>query len=347
VRWAKSFISCTQDLLIKGGITLLPPQQTVVAVLGSVPPTDVVIAACERLRKAGYTIALDDYVANDLREPLTSLSNIIKVDFERTTPSQRADLVKHYGASHRHMLAEKVETREQFDKALHDGFAYFQGYFFQRPEVLKTREIPANQLNYLRMLKAVSRDEMDIRELETLIKSEASVLYRLPRYLNSPMFGMRNEIRSIRHALAILGEREIRRWIRLVALVSAGQTKTSDLLLSALVRARFCELISAKVPRKGSDSFLVGMLSLMDAILETPMTEVLENIALDQETKSVLSGAGGRLEPIYNLMLAQESGDRGKTKASAAHLHIVESEAGEMWWQAMLWAGKVSNENKR
>jgi len=89
------------------------------------------------------------------------------------------------------MLAEEVETREQFDKALHDGFAYFQGYFFRRPEVLKAREIPANQLNYLRMLKAVSRDEMDIRELETLIKSEASVLYRLLRYLNSPMFGMR------------------------------------------------------------------------------------------------------------------------------------------------------------
>jgi c-di-GMP-related signal transduction protein len=149
------------------------------------------------------------------------------------------------------MLAEKVETRELFDKARHDGFAYFQGYFFRRPELLKAREIPANQLNYLRMLKAVSRDEMDIRELETLIKSEASVLYRWLRYLNSPMFGMRNEIRSIRHALAILGEREIRRWIRLVALVSAGQTKTSDLLLSALVRARFCELIPREFREKG------------------------------------------------------------------------------------------------
>lgn len=342
----KAFINCTQDLLVKGGITLLPPQQTVVEVLETVPPVDVVIAACARLRTAGYTIALDDYVANDPREPLMPLAHIIKVDFERTTPAERAALVKQFGTSHRHMLAEKVETCEQFAKALHDGFVYFQGYFFRRPEVLKAREIPANQVNYLRMLKAVSSDEMDIRELETLIKGEASVLYRLLRYLNSPMFGMRNEIHSIRHALAILGEREIRRWIRLVALVSAGQSKTSDLLLSALVRARFCELISGNVPRKQSDFFLVGMLSLMDAILEIPMAELLEKVALDQDTKSVLSGAGGTLQPIYDLMLAQETGDWGKAKASAGQLHISESEAGEMWWQAMQWACNVSDENR-
>lgn len=140
----KAFINCTQDLIIKGGITLLPPQQTVVEVLESVTPDDVVVAACERLRVAGYTIALDDFVANDPRESLTGLAHIIKLDFERTTPAERPALVKRYGTAGCQMLAEKVETHEQFEKALQDGFAYFQGYFFRRPEVLKAREIPAN-----------------------------------------------------------------------------------------------------------------------------------------------------------------------------------------------------------
>jgi EAL and modified HD-GYP domain-containing signal transduction protein len=243
----------------------------------------------------------------------------------------------------RRMLAEKVETQDQFAAAQDMGFVYFQGYFFRRPEVLRTREIPTNRVNYLRMLAAVSKDEMDLRELEQMIKTEASILYRLLRYLNSPIFGMRNEIHSIRHALAILGEREIRRWIRLVTLVSAGEQKSSDLVLSALVRARFCELVSSRIPRTQTDLFLLGMVSMMDAILEIPMDEILEKIALDKDTKAVLSGNGGRLKPIYDLMLAQEAGKWEAAKQSAEQLHISESEAGEWWWQAMQWARQVSS----
>ncbi|HST13086.1 MAG TPA: HDOD domain-containing protein [Terriglobales bacterium] len=338
----KAFINCTRDLLLKDGITLLPAEQTVVEVLEDIEPDDLVIAACQRLSAAGYKIALDDFIANDPRGPMTPLADFIKVDFERTTPAERKELVKRYGTPRCQMLAEKVETREQFETALNDGFVYFQGYFFRRPEVLKAREIPANQVNYLRMLQAVSLEEVDIRELEKLIKTEASVLYRLLRYLNSPVFGMRNEIHSIRHALAILGEREIRRWIRLVALVSAGQLKTSDLVLSALVRARFCELLSRKISRTQSGLFLVGMLSMMDAILDIPIAEVLQKIAIDSDTKCVLSGNGGRLQPVYDLMIAQEAGNWAKAEASATALRLGESEVGELWWQAMQWARQVS-----
>ena len=153
---------------------------------------------------------------------------------------------------------------------------------------------------------------------------------------------MRNEIHSIRHALALLGEREIRRWIRLVTLVSAGQDKPSDLVLSALVRARFCELVSMKIPRSQSDLFLVGMVSMMDAILEIPMDEILSKIALDKDTKMVLSGGGGHLKPVYDLMIAQESGKWEAAKQAADQLRISESENGEMWWQAMQWGRQVS-----
>jgi c-di-GMP-related signal transduction protein len=338
----KAFINCTRDLLLKDGITLLPAEQTVVEILEQVEPDDLVVAACLRLKSGGYTIALDDFVANDPRQSLAPLVDILKVDFERTNREEQIALVKQYAPSGRQMLAEKVETQDQFAAAQEMGYVYFQGYFFRRPEVLRAREIPTNQMNYLRLLAAVSKDEMDLREVEQIIKTEASILYRLLRYLNSPIFGMRNEIHSIRHGLAILGEREIRRWIRLVTLVSAGEQKSSDLVLSALVRARFCELVASKIPRTQSDLFLVGMVSMMDAILEIPMEEILDKIALDKDTKSVLSGTGGRLQPIYELMLAQEAGKWQPAKESAERLHITESETGEMWWQAMQWARQVS-----
>jgi EAL and modified HD-GYP domain-containing signal transduction protein len=338
----KAFINCTRDLLLKDGITLLPAEQTVVEILEQIEPDDLVVAACLRLKSGGYTIALDDFVANDPREPLAPLVDILKVDFERTNRTEQIALVKQYAPSGRRMLAEKVETQDQFAAAQEMGYVYFQGYFFRRPEVLRAREIPTNQMNYLRLLAAVSKDEMDLREVEQIIKTEASILYRLLRYLNSPIFGMRNEIHSIRHGLAILGEREIRRWIRLVTLVSAGEQKSSDLVLSALVRARFCELVASKIPRTQSDLFLVGMVSMMDAILEIPMEEILDKIALDKDTKSVLSGTGGRLQPVYQLMLAQEAGKWQAAKESAERLHITESETGEMWWQAMQWGRQVS-----
>lgn len=338
----RAFINCTRDLLLKDCMTLLPSGQAVVEVLETVEPDDLVIAACERLRVAGYTIALDDFVANDPRQALIPLADILKVDFARTTLAERAAILKEHSRSHCRVLAEKVETREEFLKAKEMGFVYFQGFYLRHPEILKAREIPQNRLNYLRLLEMVSREEMVLRELEDLIKREASVLYRLLRYLNSPAFGFATTIRSVRHALAILGEREVRRWIRLVALVSAGMQKSSDLVLCALVRARFCELLSPRIGNTESDLFLLGLLSMMDAILEVPMAQVVEHVPLDAETKSVLLGGTGRLRPVYQLMLAQESGDWEQAKNFAVHLRVEEPEVAEIWWQAMQWARQVS-----
>jgi len=338
----RAFINCTRDLLLKDCMNLLPSGQAVVEVLENVPPDDLVMAACDRLKTAGYTIALDDFVSNDPRQPLVPLVDILKVDFARTTEVERADLVKEYKGSRCRMLAEKVETQKDFQQAKQVGFVYFQGFYLRHPEILKTKEIPQNRLNYLRMLEMVSREELVLRELEEVIKREASVLYRLLRYLNSPVFGFATTIHSVRHALAILGEREVRRWIRLVALVSAGMQNSSDLVLSALVRARFCELLSPRIGNNDSDLFLVGLLSMMDAILEIPMAQVLEHVPLDAETKSVLLGGTGRLRPVYQLMLARESGDWELAKSFAAHLHLEESEVGDIWWQAMQWARQVT-----
>lgn len=339
----RAFVNCTRDTLIKGLVTLLPSTSTVVEVLESVPPDPDVVAACRKLKEAGYMIALDDYVADDPREALTEIADIIKVEMQLTTEEQRTVLIKRFGPWRCRMLAEKIETHAEFVRARDQGFVYFQGYFFRRPEMMNTRDMPANRMNYLRMLQEVSRPELELAELEKLIKTEASVCYRLLRYLNSAIFGLQSEIHSVRHALSMLGERDVRRWVRLVAAVGAGQEKTSDLVLSALVRGRFGELLAPRVPHGESDLFLLGLLSLIDAMLEIPMAEVLEKIPLDHATKSVLLGQPSGLRPVFQLMLAHESGEWEAATELSRSLHVDAEEVAGYYWQAQEWARKVSN----
>lgn len=338
----RAFINCTREVLLQDFVTLLPSQQVVVEILETVAVDEEVVAACRRLKDAGYSLALDDFGVNDPRECLSDIADIIKVDIRDTSAADAAAMVKRYGPRRCRMLAEKVETREEFIAVKNAGFLYFQGYFFRRPETLTAHEIPANRLNYLRMLTEVSKPELDVREIEKVIKCEASLCYRLLRYLNSAAFGFVIEIHSVRHALAILGEQEVRRWIRLVATLGAGQGKNSELVLSALVRARFCELLAPKFPHGSSDLFLMGLLSMMDVILEIPMSQVLDHVAIDMETRSLLLGHSSRLRPFYQLMLAQESGAWATVVELASQLHLGESDVAESYWHAMEWARQVS-----
>lgn len=337
-----AFVNCTRDTLIKGLVRLLPPESTVVEVLETVPADPDVVAACVGLREAGYLIALDDYVAGDRRESLAAIADIIKVEMQLNTDAQRLDLLHKMKPLRCQMLAEKVETYADFTRARDEGFSYFQGYFFRRPEMVTAHDMPANRLNYLRMLQEVSRPDLDVPALEKLIKAEASVCYRLLRYLNSAVFGFKSEIHSVRHALSIMGERDVRRWVRLVAAVGAGQEKTSDLVLSALVRGRFGELLAPRVPHGQSDLFLLGLLSLIDAMLESPMEEILERIPLDQATKAVLLGKPSPLRPVYQLMLAQESGEWAAAASLCADLHLDAEDVAAYYWQSQQWARELS-----
>jgi EAL and modified HD-GYP domain-containing signal transduction protein len=339
----RAFVNCTRDTLIKGLVTLLPPTSTVVEVLETVPADPEVVAACRSLKDAGYMIALDDYVADDPREALVEIADIIKVEMQLTNEEQRSVLMKKFEPMLCRMLAEKIETRAEFARARDQGFVYFQGYFFRRPETINTRDMPANQMNYLRLLQEVARPELDLDELEKLVKAEASICYRLLRYLNSAMFGFQSEIHSVRHALSILGERDVRRWVRLVAAVGAGQEKTSDLVLSALVRGRFGELLTPQVRHGESDLFLLGLLSLIDAMMEMPMARVLEKIPLDHATKAALLGQPSVLRPVFQLMLAHESGDWDAAVELSENLHLDSDNVAEMYWQAQHWAREVSS----
>jgi len=337
-----AFVNCTREVLLKDLVTLLPSDQTVVEVLETVEPEDRVMAACKRLKEAGYLLALDDFAPNDPRLPLCDLADIIKIDVRATTPVERVAMLRRHGSPKCRMLAEKLETPHEFQQARDLGFVYFQGYFFCRPELIMGREVPASRLHYLRLLEVVSRSELDMRELERMIKQETSICYRLLRYLNSPLFGFSLEIKSIRHAMAILGERELRRWMRLVVTVGAAEQKCSELVLMGLARARFCELLSNRL-QSNSDLFLMGLLSIMDAILEVGMDVLLEQLPVEREIKQALLGQSSTLRPLYQLMLAQESGEWAQSSELARQLKLSDEEVATHWWQALQWAQQVTS----
>src|SRR5581483_4361252 len=301
-----AFINCTEQMLLKEFFLLLPADRVVLEFQDTMPADASVCGACLELKQKGYRIALDNFTIKDPREPLVLYADFLKVDIRRHSSADNAALCVKHAGKQRHMLAEKVGTRIQMLDACKDGYTLFQGYFFREPERMRARHIPANPASHLRLLQIIAAPELNLDAVENLIKHDASLCYRLLRYLNSPLVGIPSPVRSVRHAMALLGERELVRWLRMATALVMGQDKCSDLVLSSLVRARFCELISPKVDHANSDMFLIGMLSLMDAILEVPMGVVVEGLAFDPEIKEALLGAkkGSEtpLTPLYRLM---------------------------------------------
>jgi c-di-GMP-related signal transduction protein len=207
---------------------LLPSNQTVVEILENVEPEERVVAACKRLKEAGYLLALDDFAPNDPRIPLCDLADIIKIDLRATKPEERAAMLRSYGSAKCRVFPPASRNQPRVSAGARYGIRLFPGLFFLPS---RAGDGPRSSLHYLRLLEMVSRSELDLRELERMIKQETSICYRLLRYLNSPLFGFSLEIKSIRHAMAILGERELRRWVRLVVTIIAAEQKCSELVL--------------------------------------------------------------------------------------------------------------------
>jgi c-di-GMP-related signal transduction protein len=333
-------------MLLMEYFALLPPG-VVLEIQKSVPADAAVVAVCERLKEAGYMMALDDFGPSDPREPLIQYADFIKVDIRKNSPEEVAILVARHGRSPCRLLAQSVDSRQDFATAKNQGFTQFQGYFFRETKHLRARNIPANQTTYLRLLQAIAKSEVDLGEIEDLIKHEPSLCYRLLRYLNSPLLGTHSPVLSIRHAFNLLGERELVRWIRMACTLAMGQGKSSDLTLSSLVRARFCELIAQKIKHCESDLFLMGMLSLMDAMLEVPIGVVIERLPLDRDVKAqLLCGKTGNrtpLSPIYELMLARESGDWESVTKLGKQLNLSVVHVAASYNDAMRWAHQLNS----
>jgi EAL and modified HD-GYP domain-containing signal transduction protein len=334
-----ALINLTRDALLKEYITLLPNELFAAEILEDVEPDAAVIAICRRLKQAGYTLALDDFVGDECYRPLVELADIIKVDFLATSPESRRDMTYRFAAPNIRFLAEKVETREAFQEALDTGYSYFQGYFFSQPLIMSRKEVPAFKLKLFRVLQAINRPELDFKRLEDLIKRDASLTYKLLCYINSAFFGLRHKITSLMHALVLLGELEVRKLVSLIALTTMGKDKPEELAVLAAVRAKFCESLAPLfgLAHRSQDLFSLGMFSLIDAIVDQPLPDILQVLPLADDVKAALLGEDNRLREIYAFSLAYEEGAWEQVSALASRLSLSEADLPLLYRRALEW----------
>ncbi len=341
------FINVTHDILLRDYVSLLPRNQTAAEILETVAPDTEVVGACCRLKKSGYLIVLDDFVYSEQYAELMNLADIVKVDFLTTAPEERRQVLSRFTAPHVRFLAEKVETHEVFKEAVGLGYSYFQGYFFSKPVIISSRDVPGFKLNYLQMLQEIQLPGIHFDHLEAIIKRDMALSFKLLRYINSAYFGLNNKVTSIMHAITLLGTREFKQWASLVVMASMGSDKPDELVVHALIRGRFCESFAPMLGMKhrSQELFLLGLFSVIDAILDRPLEEILKDLPLADEIKDALSGKPNRLRAVFDYVLAYEKGDWDRVSELAVALGLSdESGVPAIYLHAVHWAQKSFGE---
>lgn len=335
----RAYINFTRNLLKQDLVTHLPPQSVVIEILETVEPDDELLRICKRLKGLGYVIALDDFVFSEKFEQLIDLVDIIKVDFLVTLGDERKRLMAMVDRPAIEFLAEKVETRADFEHAVELGYSYYQGYFFSKPEILSGDDVPSYKTQYLRMLQEMQRPDFDYGRMEEIIKYDVAFSYKLLKYINSASFGFRKRIKSIKHALVMLGEKKVEQWLSLLILRELGRDIPEEAVIISVMRAKFGEKLVYKLnlPGLAGDVFIMGMFSLLDCLLNRPMEEILEELPIALEIKNALLGADNLLGNIYNLIVSYEKGNWSNFAYYAAKCQIVEEEVPQLYLESLHW----------
>ena len=306
----RAFINMTEQF-IDGRIEIpLPMDSIVVEVLENIKPTEAVKKGLTQLKENGFVIALDDFVFDEELMPLVPFADIIKVDLMELSQSDlKMHIMKIKSTSNIKLLAEKVETKEDFDFCKQLGFDYFQGYFLEKPVIIAGQKMPANKIAILQLINRLQDPNIEVDELQELIKTDVSLTYKILRYINSPGFSLDAEVTSIKQALMLLGLNALKHWMTLVVL-SGLSDKSSDIIQKVLTRAKMCELMARVIGQKNiEDYFLVGMFSMLDVMMDQDMSDILESIPISKELKAALLKRTGKEGKVLNLVIAYDHGD--------------------------------------
>ena len=284
------FVNVGADILDDERVTILPPRQLVFEILEDVTINTALIRHCENLRAGGFKLALDDVVCVAQMERLRSHLDYVKIDFLNLGHAERAEVCQAALRWRIPIIAEKVESYADFQEAKQLGAQYFQGYFFAKPNVWRTQNLKGSRTHHFHVLAEVSAPDLDFARLENLMRQDLSLSWLFFRFLNSAQFAWSAEIRSLRHAYALLGAENLRKWVLLAVIPYLAASKPHELVVESLLRARFSELLaeSSKLYSRSSDLFLVGLLSGLDAVMDTPLAEVVQNLNLPQDVREVL-----------------------------------------------------------
>jgi EAL and modified HD-GYP domain-containing signal transduction protein len=333
-----AFVNCTTESLVERLVDVLPPGSAVHEILETAEPTPELIAACRELKAAGYRIALDDFIWEPKFQPLVELADYIKVDFLQSDAAARQDLFKRLSGRAITLVAEKIETQSDYMQACAEGFILFQGYFFCRPLLLENRKVPANRFAHFQILELLRHDPLNLHRLSELVKQDTSLTYRFLRLVNSPVCAIRQEVRSIKAALVVLGDDAIRRIATLAITSEMNANQPAEILRMAFARARFCEMAAEICALGQAEQYLLGMFSLLPAMLRVPMQDIIPMLPLRDCIREALMGAMSLDSCLLHWVEFHERGQWAKCDAIAQSYGLNQEEMIRCYIEAVIWA---------
>ena len=304
-----AFVNLTRGFIIGEYPLPVPRDRVVLEVLEDVPADDEVLQGLHALRRQGFRIALDDFVYCEENEPFLPLADIVKVDVLGLGDREirdKADLLRPFGAK---LLAEKIETREQFEQCVASGYELFQGFFLSRPHLIKGTSLPSNRVNLLRLLAELQDPACDFERVQEIVSLDVTLSYKLLRHINAAVYGMPRRIESIRETVVYLGLSTVKNLACLFLLSDLDDTP-HELIVMAMFRAKMCERLAHAAGRAPTQSFFtVGLFSILDALMRLPMGHVLAKLPLADEVRSALVAHEGPQGEALACTLAYEQGE--------------------------------------
>jgi len=339
-----AFVNFSRKMLINDVMTFLPNKDIAIEILETVEPDEECLRACIKLKEAGYKIVLDDFVYHPKFDPFIGIADIIKVDFLLSSAAECEALPKLFpNRTDLIFLAEKVETYDQYTQGLKWGYSLFQGYFFCKPVVLNTRDIQGNKLVYFQLLKELNDPLVSFEQLEQIIQRDVALSYKILKYINSAALGIRTKINSVKQGLAMLGRKNMEKFITLVLLKGLSAEKPSELIVTSIIRGRLVELVAVHlgIKEQPSTAFLVGIFSLVEALLDKPMDKILSDLSLSDDIATALRRQPSVLTFILEMVIAYEQGDGGTYDMYCRVLGLKSEDVKKMYMDAVLWESNI------
>ena len=335
----RAFINLTHNHVLQMAEQPMPElkDRLVLEVLEDIKADKEIIEAVTKLANDGFTIALDDFIYSESLQPLVELSDIIKIDLMALTVEELEVHVKQLSNGKRKLLAEKVETKEEFERCKELGFDYYQGYFFSKPQIIKGKSLPANKVAILSLLAKLQDNESSNEELAEIISQDLTMSVRVLRYINSAQFGFSREVNSIQQAIMMLGRTTIR---NLATLLSMSQIKDKphELLIISMIRSKMAENIAKQVKMDKEICFTIGLFSIIDTLMDQDMEVLIEGLPLTENIRAALIRHEGELGKILNCVLAYESGDW----ENANYENLSANDIRECYLEALNWSNDSS-----
>jgi c-di-GMP phosphodiesterase len=336
-----AFISCTAESLTDNLVLVLTPSLTILGVPASLEPTPRLVDACRTLKARGFRLALDDFAWHEDLRPLLDRADYVRMDFRKYDGLERQQLQQLEPETIR-LVAQKVETQDDFRLAREMGFNLFQGDYLCHPTLLKKRKIPSNRMYHFEIVRELYRDPLDVHKVSQLVRSDGALMYRLLRLANSPIYGLYQEVRSIETAIRFLGETAFRRIVSVAVLSELNSDQPAEILQMGLLRGRFCELAARTFGQDPSEQYLVGMFSLLPVMLGVPMDEIVGHLPFRTDISLALMGtANPERTPLAWLEFHEhgdwESCDRLVASHSGSPIQLAQA-----YEEALIWAAAAS-----